>query len=414
MEILDTYLEDKSTYQFAKEPLSLQSEYFNVAILKAIEQLGGKIDLKPVLLVSAQILSYAQFSKFFKDKEKMNEDDRKKLVENYFAHCGFGKLSLRSISNKGGHAELISDHYASAWIKYFGERSNNQAGVGYFTCGFLCGVVEAIYGVPSGTFDGKQSQCISKGEGKSRFEIFRGLKRKLNPSPSFGKQQEEDEPLTDTSGINDYKVIESIKNLHLTGLATDHGFIEAFDSTWTKHYANYHPLVMIKLLMQAEKKLGKGGVAHIRKIFTECAESNAYFTLGKVLNSSFWKEKITGIVSSDPNSLWHASLDVMTAFGCGRWELAEGSSTEYKVNVINNPDTNAFLKLVGNTKAPLGYCTGGFLVGLANYIQKNSKPESVDADFIEQMKAAKGDISYKEEQSRMVGSEKDTLMILVH
>lgn len=414
MEILDTYLEDKSTYQFAEEPLSLQSEYFNVSILKEIEKLGGKIDLNPVLVVSAQVLSYAQFSKFFKAQRKMSEEDRKKFVENYFAHCGFGKLSMRSVSNKGGHAELISDHFASAWFKYFGERPKNQAGVGYFVCGYLCGAVEAIYEVPSGTFDGKQTLCISKGDNKSRFEVFRGRRRTLNPSPSVGKLQEEDESLTDTSGINDFKVIELIRDLHLTGLATDKGLIEYFGSSWTKIYANYYPLVMIKLLMQAEKKLGKGGVGHIRKIFTEGAEKNAYFILGKVLNSDFWKEKIKGIVSSDTSGMWHACLDIMSAFGCGKWELAEGSSTEYKVNVINNPETNAFLKLVGNTKAPLGYYTGGFLTGLAHYIRTNPKPDAVDANFIEEMRTSKGDISYKEEQSRMTGSEKDTLMILVH
>ena len=414
MEILDTYLEDKSTYQFAEEPMSLQSEYFNVSILKAIEPLGAKIDLKPVLMVSAQILSYAQFSKFFKDKEKMREEDRKKFIENYFAHCGFGKVSLKSISNKGGHADLNSDHYANAWVKHFGPRQKNQTGVGYFTCGFLCGAIEAMFGVPSGTFDGKQSFCLSRGDEKSRFEIFRGLRRKLNPSPSVGKRQGEDESITDLSGINDFKIIEAIKDLHLTGLATDNGFIDSFGSTWTKHYANYHPLVMIKLLMQAEKKLGKGGVGHIRKIFTEEAEKNAYFILGKVLNSAFWKEKTNGLVGSDTISMWHACLDIMTGFGCGKWELAEGSSTEYKVNIINNPETNAFLKLVGNTKAPLGYYTGGFLTGLANYLQKNPKTQGIDSEFIEDLKNTKGDISYKEEQSRMVGSEKDMLMILVH
>ena len=414
MEIFDAYLEDKSTYHFAEEPLSLQSEFFNVTILKAIEQLGGKIDLKPVLVVSAQILSYAQFSKFFKGKQKMSEEDKKKFIENYFAHCGFGKLSMRSISNKGGHADLNSDHFASAWLKYFGERTKDHPGVGYFVCGFLCGAIEAMYEVPSGTFDGKQTQCISKRDEKSRFEVFRGLRRSLNPSPSFGKQQDEDEPLTDTSGINDYKIIDLIKNLHLTGLATNDGMIESFDATWTKQYANYYPLVMIKLLMQAEKKIGKGGVGYIRKIFTECAEGNAYFILGKVINSKFWEENITGLLSSDTNGKWHACLDIMSGFGCGRWELTEGSSTEYKVNIINNPETNAFLKLVGNTKAPLGYYTGGFLTGIANFIQKNPSPSNIDMDFIEQMKSSKGDISYKEVRSRMVGSEKDTLMILVH
>ncbi|MEO9966990.1 MAG: 4-vinyl reductase [Reichenbachiella sp.] len=414
MNILDTYLDDKCTYQFAEEPLTIQSEYFNIKILKAVEELGGKIDLKPVLMVSAQVLSYGQFSAFFKNNRKLNFEDRKKAIESYYSHCGFGKLSLKGISNKGGYAELISDHYADAWIKYFGQRPANHPGVGYFTCGFICGAVEALFDVPSGTFDGKQSKCMSKGDPKSRFEVFRGLKRKLNSSPSFGKQQEEDESLTDTSGVNDLKVIDAIKDLQLSGLISDTGMIDSFNAKWTKHYANYHPLIMIKLLMSAEKKLGKGGVAHIKKIFSETSEGNAYFILGNILNSSFWKENVSGLLNSDTNSLWHASLDIMTAFGHGKWELAEGSSTEYKVNIINNPETNAFLKLVGNTKAPLGFCSSGYLTGLANYIRLNSSPSTVDNDYIEKMKASKGDISCKEEQSRMIGSEKDTLMVLVH
>ncbi|MEP4095196.1 hypothetical protein [Reichenbachiella sp.] len=412
--LMDTYLEDINTYEFSEEPLILQSEYFNIKILKAVEELGGKIDLKPILTGSAQSLAYTQFSKYFKSRQTLTVEEKKKFVEHYLAHCGFGKISLRSISNKGGHAEMLSDHYASAWVKYFGKRSTDQPGVGYFICGFLCGVIEAIFDVPPGTFDSKQTKCISKGDDKSRFEAFRGLKRKLNPSPGFGKQQEEDEPLTDTSGINDQKVIGSIVNLEMSGLGSDSCFIEDFDTTWTKHYANYHPLVMIRLLMQAEKKLGKGGIAHIRKIFTEAAEGNAYFTLGKILNSPFWVENVAANLDSDFNSMWHACLDIMTGFGHGKWELAEGSSTEYKVNVINNPETNAFLKLVGNTKAPLGYCTGGFLTGVANYVRQNPKPTAVDQDFVEQMRSSKGDISYKEEQSRMIGSEKDMLMILVH
>ncbi|UXX78590.1 hypothetical protein N7E81_14610 [Reichenbachiella carrageenanivorans] len=413
MEIIDTYLEDKSTYQFGREPLLIQSEFFNIKIQKAVENLGRKINLKSVLMVSAQVLSYNQFSNFFKDQHKMSVEDRKKFVENYYAHCGFGKLSMRGISNKGGHADLISDHYAAAWVKYYGQRPSSHPGVGYFTCGFLCGAIEAIFDVPSGTFDGKQSMCISKGESNSRFEIFRGLRRKLNPSPAFGKQQAIDESISE-NGLNNQKVVEAIRNLHVTGLASEKGLIEAFDTTWTKHYANYHSLIMIKLLMKADQKLGKGGVGHIKKIFKEGAERNAYFTLGKVLNSSFWKEKIAGLVDSDANSQWSACLAVMTGFGYGKWELTEGSSTEYKVNVINNPLTNAYLKLVGNTKAPLGYYTGGFLTGLANYIRQNPKPTDVDAEFVNEMVAAKGDVSYKEEQSRMTGSDKETLMILVH
>lgn len=409
MQIYDTYLDDKNTYHFSGEPLIVQSEYFNIKLLKAIEELGNKIDLKQVLMVSAQVVSYSQFSRFFKNRRKMSVEDKKKVVESYFSHCGFGNLSMRSISNKGGYAELISEHYASAWLKYYGQRPANHPGVGYFTCGFLCGAIEAIFEVPSGTFDGKQSLCLSKGDPKSRFEIFRGLRRQLKPSPAMGKQQQE-VSVTDS----DTKVIDAIKSLHLSGTGHSSGFIQSFDATWTKQYVNYFSLILIKLFMQAERKLGKGGMAHIKKIFTVIAESNAYFILGKITSSDFWKEEISPALGKDPGSVWRAYLGLMTGLGYGKWELMEESSTEYKVHVVNNPETNAYLKLVGNTKAPLGYGTGGFLTGLAHYIRQNPQPASIDNDFVEQMKSSKQEIFYKEEQSRMVGADQEVLMVLVH
>jgi hypothetical protein len=409
--LFDTYHNDRSTFQFADEPIVIQSDYFNVNFLKSLEELNGKINVSQLLVESAHEVAYSQLSVFFKKNEKLSDTDKKKFIEDYYAHCGFGKISLKAISNKGGYAILESEHYAEAWLKYFGERKSSEHGVGYFTVGFLSGAVEALFGTTLGTFAGKQSLCISKGDEVSRFDIFRGLKKKLHNSPGLGKEQGEIKPIDNIDGIDDQKIVDLIKTLNFSGIKDSKGFIENFESNWTRHYANYYSMIVIKLLMQAEKKLGKGGVEVIKKMLTDVGESNAYFVFGKIVNSEYWQENIIPSLGSDNNQQMHGCLDIMTAFGFGKWELVEHTDHNFTFNITNNPNTNAFLKLVGNTKAPLGYYTGGFLIGLVNFIAHNPKSKAIDNDFVENLKSSKNNMSYQEIKSRMVGADRDTIVV---
>lgn len=411
MPIFDVYHNDNHTFQFADEPIVIQSDYFNIGLIKSIETLSKKIDVRGLLVDSAHEVVYSQLRKCFDSNEKMETAEKKEFVEQYFAHCGFGKISLKYLSSKGGYVEMESEHHAEAWLKYYGKRKFSNHGLGYFIIGFLSGAVEAIFDKALGTFDGKQSSCIAKGDEVSRFDIFRGLKKKMHISPGLGKSQKENQPTSNIDGIDDAKIVDLIQSLNLSGLNNEKGFIENFDAHWTRHYANYYSLIVIKLLMQAEKKLGRGGVAQIKVLLSNLGETNAYVVFGKMINSDYWQEHITPTLGSDNNQQMHGCLDIMTAFGYGRWELTEHTALNFTYNISNNPYSNAFLKLVGNTKAPLGFYTGGFLLGLANFIARNPKSKSIDNDFVEKLRSLKGNMSYLETQSRMVGADRDTIVV---
>ncbi len=404
MKNFGSYHEDINVYEFNEEPLFLQSEYYNVYFQKALENLGEAFDLKNLLSTTAQEIAYGQFSRLFKNRSKLTVDDRKRVVEEYFAYCGFGKLDLKPIQAKGGHVDVAAEHYASAWVRHFGPRAESESGVCYYTLGFLCGIIEAIFDAKPGVFDGKQLMCTSKGDDICRFEIYRGFKRKLNPSPGMGK------PTTIGQGTAESpnETTKVVLDLNPNGLEDDEGLIKMFDTTFTRHSVNYFALIEIKLLMQARKKLGSTGMKQVKNLIAKTSERNAYFTYSRILNSDFWQAHLKEGGDASGASLMTNLLNITTGMGLGKWSLIDYSGDEVKVSVSNSPRTNAYLKLVGNTKAPIGFYNGGLLVGLANLVAQGAS-DSMDKEQIEKL-AEDNSYQFAEETSRMTGAEEDTLI----
>jgi len=413
MSDFDAYFDKGNAFQFSNETLILQSDYFNILFQKSIEELGDKINVRNILVNSAQEVAYHQFYTYFADNPALEVEDRKKIVADYFAYCGFGRLSLKFIQIKGGHVETPYEHYGEAWKKWFDLRNEADACLGYFTLGFLCGATEAIFDVKPGTFEGKQVFCISKGHPFSRFEIFRGLKKNLHTSPGLGATQEEAEGVTDVSGIDAGFISDAIQGLQFDGSKREDGYIEHFDRIFTKHYANYFALVCVKLLMQAEKKLGANGLAQIKQLITSCAESNAYYMMSGLIGSSYWQEKIApNLLGTDSINLVHAGLDAISGFGLGKWELSGTENDEFRISIVNNFETNAYLKLVGNTKTAINYYTGGFLCGMVNLITSgNAATLKPEIEEFQKLLNAGTKYEYVAEQSRMVGAERDVFLL---
>ncbi len=408
MKKFGSYLSDKNVYEFYQEPLFLTSEYFNIHFQKSLEDLGEGLDLKSILSTSAQEIASSQFIKYFQDNEKHSVEEKKQVVTDYFADCGFGILDLKSIQAKGGHIDVYNEHYGTAWVKHFGKRNEDLPGVGYFTMGFLCGIIEAIFGTKPGTFDGKQLSCISQGKDHSRFEIFRGFRRKINRSPGLGKSQSKQASHEDSGVL----VIESLMEMINAHNENESGQLEWFDTTFTKHYANYYALVEIKLLMQANKKLGPQGFKSVKKALLDVSQKNAYFTFGKIFNSEYWQKELKQNKDLNTSGGMKNCMSLMTTMGYGFWDFMPTEiSNQYRIVIHNCPRTNAFLKLVGNTKAPLGFINGSSLVGLANLIEKGTSAEGgIDNEFVDELFKS-NHFEYVEKDSRMIGGESDTLVV---
>ena len=377
------FIKDRNAFVFAGEPLVLQSDFYNCFLQKSMESTVNHIDVHSIFTNSAHEIVFAQWSKHFEENKIFSIDERKKTIEDYYSSCGFGKISLRGVTPKGGHVETPYEHYASAWKKNNEERIEEEGGVSFFTLGFLCGATEAVYDIPLGTFTGKQVKCLSLGDEICRFEVFRGLKKKLHESPEEGVIQNFDSlPNPDDCTIDYNSIRESMTDMNLKG-SSDTGLIEAFGTLFVRHYANYFCLISIRMMIELEKKSGNEGINMAKAMMQEAGNVCAFYTLGAIMSSNEWQSTIEPNLKSNNDRL-HGILACINGLGWGKWELEnvdiEGDTI---FNIEGGYESNSFLKMVGKSKVPICYFLQGTLSGIMNMIYRSdmSNKPTMDKDF---------------------------------
>lgn len=361
MDTFGEFQKDRNGYFFSGEPLVYQSSDYDCAFQRSMESMKPHVDVCPILVNSAQEVAYSQFSTYFSDHEKLNVQERKKVVEDYFSDAGFGKISLRALHAKGGYVETQFDNHALVWKRKYGTRKDQ--GSSFFVLGFLCGVTEAVFDIAHGTFDGKQSACLTMGDSKSRFEIFRGRKKALKGSPKLGAS----EVLSSDKVSEDKKVLEAWSQLATKG-SEESGTIEIFGQNLTLQYANYYCLVSIRVLMEVEKKIGRKGVGLARKNMIEVSHHGAVGILGGFLKAEEWR-KAFELDKASKEELVEITMQIMETLGWGNWVcplINENGETTFKVR--GGFESNAFEKLLGTVKEPISYFLYGGALGLMNLV----------------------------------------------
>lgn len=407
------YLKDRNAFVFGNEPLIFHCHHYNCFFQKSIEDTRKYIDVYPILINSAHELVYSQFSNYFKENNNLSINERKRVVEKYYSFCGFGKIGLKRITTKGGHVKTPYEHYSINWSKKFGTRKDDEPGVSFFTLGFLCGAAEAIFDIPLGTFSSKQDKCLSKGDDICKFEIFRGLKKNLHPSPGEGEFQVFDALPNPSDTSVDYDSIrESFINMPIQGDSKT-GLIDAFGVSFTRHYANYYCLVSIRILIELEKKHGKDGIHIAKSLMIEAGEVCAFNTLGGIMLSTEWESLIMPMIKSHDDWV-HGIVACVNALGWGRWEIeildSEGDSV---FNIISAYESNSFLKMVGKSKEPICYLLEGCLSGIMNLLYHGDitqKPQ-LDEAFYNEVFKTKGKFEAKESSTRMMGADEDKINV---
>ncbi|MFY0652229.1 MAG: hypothetical protein JXQ96_09360 [Cyclobacteriaceae bacterium] len=408
MKSFGSYHKNKNSYTFSGEPLVIQSTYFNCFFQKAIEAIGQYIDVHSLLVNTSQQIAYTQFKAYFTKHSKWDVSERKERVEKYFSYCGFGQINLKNVHPKGGYVETDSESYGLAWKEIFGNKESESDGVAYFTMGFLCGATEAIHDIALGTFDAKQITCIAKGDDTTRVDVFRGLRKKLNESSSEGISQTfESQPRPDNTPVNYETILDAITDQELP--VSDSGIINAFGSEITRHYANYFSLIGVKILIELEKKYKRDGVVKSKAIMVQSAQRLVFYTVGKLLLSKEWESTVGASVNTTDDQL-HAILAFYNALGWGRWEIERFNPTgKTSFNITNNPSSNAYLKLIGKTKAPICFLLEGIVTATMNmvYNVKLSPGMTLDDDLFNA--AFKPDNRYVlvSAKTRITGEETD-------
>jgi|GEM_PF-231797 len=365
---------DRHSYTAIGEPLIFHCHHYNTYLQAVIEDTHEYLNVYPVLIRSAQEIVYSQFHVFFQDNP-MAADLRKQTVQDFFRFCGFGMMDLSVATLSGGKVIVNSDHYAAGWKSKFGERSKDKHGVSFFTLGFIKGALEAIYDLPNGYFEGKQTQCIAQGASTSEFVIVKDEQNSLyQPSPAEGAFQSYQHTNHVDSKVDYLGIREALINMPLEGHEKT-GLIDAFGVLLTRMYANYYCLISYRFLRLFEEKMGLHGTATACDLLTEAGHVCAFNTFGGIMQSAEWNGLIKPSLQSKEDWV-HGIIAVVNALGWGFWELVELVPNEkLVVKIVSGYEANAYTKNFGKSSYPISFLATGGTAGIMNLIYNTQLTE---------------------------------------
>lgn len=361
------FLKDRHAYITAQEPSIFHCHHYNTYLQAVIEDAKNYLNVYPILIESAQEISYSQF-KFHFSQNDFSTNHRKVIVEDYFQFCGFGLIDLSTATATGGTVTVASDHYGIGWKSKFGLRSKELPGVSFFTLGYILGALEAIYDLKNGELTGQQSHCLAKGDPCSQF-IIRPQEDKttLGNSPKEGQFQTGNVLPATCGQIDAIGIRDAVVNMPLEGSTSD-GLINAFGVLLTRMYANYYCLISYKFLKLFEKQLVVDGIQLASQLLTEAGHICAFNTFGGIMQSAEWNALIKPMIQSKEDWV-HGIVSVVNAFGWGIWEIIELIPNEKLViKITSGYEANSFLQCYNHSTVPISFLATGGVAGIMNLI----------------------------------------------
>jgi len=148
---------DHNIIQFNGSLLSLHCHHYNCGLLKTIEELS-QIDGQAVIVESAAEEFFGNFRQLLSNElEGMSPDKALQEASELYRFMGFGRLDLTKLTARGGIAYGHSSYYVTSWLAKYGRRDTP---VCYFTCGFIAGIVGAVFDVTPHTYEVKETECM--------------------------------------------------------------------------------------------------------------------------------------------------------------------------------------------------------------------------------------------------------------
>lgn len=378
------YQYDRNAYIAADEPMIFHCHHYNVYLQAVIEDTSSYLNIYPILSDSSQEITHTQFSDFFKEESNkdLSIEDKKYICQDYFRFCGFGIIDLTDLTKEGGKVISPSEHYGIGWKSKFGLREKNKKGVAFFAAGYIAGAAEAIFNLPLGTFSTQQKECISQGDAKSSFQVFRIDKDDIDeneialvPSPQEGKYQTYQLKQPSNTTVDYDGIRQALTNMDLQG-DSETGLIDAFGVLLTRMYANYYCLISYKLLRLFEAEMGSDGLPLAAQLLREAGHVCAYNTFGGVMQSTEWNAMIKPMIQNKED--WaHGITAVVNAFGWGFWEIEElEPNQKLKMKVVSGYESNNYLAHFDtDTELPISFLASGGIAGIMNLVYNTSLTE---------------------------------------
>jgi predicted hydrocarbon binding protein len=148
--------------------VSLHCHHYNCGLVKALEEMPG-VNTREIFVQAAKEEFYINFSDYIASHlTDRSARDKINAAIDLYRFMGFGRLDLSKVDENGGLAYADSSYYVTGWLAKYGRR---ETPVCYLTCGFISGILEAIFDQKKGKYIVEETQCMITGRDLCEFNI---------------------------------------------------------------------------------------------------------------------------------------------------------------------------------------------------------------------------------------------------
>lgn len=148
--------------------VSLHCHHYNCGLVKALEEMEA-IDAQAIIIQAAQEEFHDNFARYIRNHlQDVPAGEKFRSAEELYRFMGFGRIDLSGLNDSGGRVYADSSYYVTGWLAKYGRRGTP---VCHLTCGFLAGILSAVYERPLDAYCVEEVKCMISGEEHCEFLI---------------------------------------------------------------------------------------------------------------------------------------------------------------------------------------------------------------------------------------------------
>lgn len=163
-----SFASDQNIIKLDGVMVSLHCHHYNCGLVKVLEEMKG-INAREIIIQVATEEFYVNFKNYMSNNLE-GETVREKMdaAAELYRIMGFGRLDLSGLSEFGGLVRSDSSYYVTGWLAKYGRRTTP---VCHLTCGFISGIMAAIYGLTVGKYTVEEKKCMITGADICEFVV---------------------------------------------------------------------------------------------------------------------------------------------------------------------------------------------------------------------------------------------------
>jgi len=148
--------------------VSLHCHHYNCGLVKALEEMVG-VNARDIFIQASTEEFYRNFKNYISNHMKRRTVSKKiEAAADLYRFLGFGRLDLSQLNESGGKAYADSSYYVTGWLAKYGRR---KTPICHLTCGFIGGILAAIYDQTVSKYKVEEKHCIITGNDMCEFIV---------------------------------------------------------------------------------------------------------------------------------------------------------------------------------------------------------------------------------------------------